>query len=80
MNPAQRLIVVRGLRSFTQAYLNVVAPLYLLSLGVSSAGLGVLFTASFLIGAALSVPVGIFADRFGRKPFLVTFTVLMIIW
>ena len=80
MNPAQRVIVVRGIRSFTQAYLNVVAPLYLLSLGVSSAGLGVLFTASFLIGAALSVPVGIFADRFGRKPFLVAFTILMIIW
>lgn len=80
MTPAQRVILVRGLRSFTQAYLNVVAPLYLLSLGVSSAGLGVLFTASFLIGAVLAVPVGIFADRWGRKPFLVTFTILMIIW
>lgn len=80
MNPAQRMILVRGLRSFTQAYLNVVAPLYLLTLGVSSAGLGVLFTASFLIGAALSIPVGIYADRFGRKPFLIAFTVLMIIW
>lgn len=28
----------------------------------------------------MSVPVGVFADRWGRKPFLVAFTVLMLAW
>jgi MFS family permease len=42
--------------------------------------LGALFSASFLVGAVLTAPVGVGADRFGRKPFLVAFTVLMLIW
>lgn len=80
MDPAHRLIAVRSLRSFAQAYLNVVAPLYLLSRGVSAAGLGLLFTASFLVAALLTAPIGILADRWGRKPFLIAFTVLMVLW
>ncbi len=78
--PAFKVISVRGIRSFSQAFLNVVTPLYLLNRGVSSVELGVLFTLSFLIGALMSIPVGVFADRWGRKPFLVAFTVLMILW
>ncbi|NNN20001.1 MAG: MFS transporter, partial [Acidimicrobiaceae bacterium] len=77
---AWRIVYVRGIRSFTQSFLNIVTPLYLLSKGVSAAELGVFFTLSFLIGALMSIPVGVFADRWGRKPFLVAFTVLMLIW
>lgn len=75
-----RLLAVRVLRSFNQGYLNVVTPLYLLSLGVSVAGLGALFTASFLVGAVLTLAVGILADRIGRKPFLIIFTLLIFTW
>ncbi|MCL6562444.1 MAG: MFS transporter [Firmicutes bacterium] len=75
-----RLLAVRGLRSFTQSYLNVIAPLYLASLGLNGASLGLLFTASLLVGAGLLVPVGIAADRYRRKPFLLAFTVLMVLW
>lgn len=78
--PTSRVISVRGLRSFTQAYLNIITPLYLLSRGVSSTGLGLLYTFSFLIGAFMAIPIGVFADRIGRKPFLIAFTVLMFIW
>ncbi len=80
LSPAFRIVSVRGIRSFSQAFLNVVTPLYLLSRGVSPAELGVYFTLSFLIGALMSIPVGVFADRWGRKPFLIAFTVLMLIW
>ncbi len=80
LTPALKLVSVRGIRSFSQAFLNVVTPLYLLSRGISSAELGVFFTLSFLIGAIMSIPVGVFADRWGRKPFLVAFTVLMLLW
>jgi MFS family permease len=75
-----RLLSVRTLRSFSQGYLNVVAPLYLLSLGVSAVGLGALFTASFVIGAVLTVIVGVLADRIGRKPFLIAFSILIFAW
>ncbi len=75
-----RLLAVRTLRSFSQGYLNVVAPLYLISLGMSPAGLGLLFTTSFLLGAGLTLATGISADRIGRKPFLIAFTVLMFAW
>lgn len=81
LSPAvRRLVAVRVLRSFNQGYLNVVAPLYLLSLGVSAAGLGALFTASFLTGAILTLAVGFAADRYGRKPFLIAFTLLIFAW
>ncbi len=80
LRAAWRVVSVRAIRSFTQAFLNVVTPLYLLSRGVSAGELGVFFTLSFLIGALMSVPVGIFADRWGRKPFLISFTILMLIW
>ncbi|MCF8563141.1 MFS transporter [Alicyclobacillus tolerans] len=75
-----RLLTVRSLRSFSQGYLNVVVPLYLISLGMSTRDLGLLFSASFLVGAALLLPVGVYADRFGRKPFLIGFTLLIILW
>lgn len=80
LSPAWRVVSVRGIRSFSQAFLNVVTPLYLLSKGVSPTELGVFFTLSFLIGALMSIPVGVFADRWGRKPFLIAFTVLMLFW
>ena len=80
LGAARRVIAARAIRSFIQGYLNVVVPLYLLSRGVSAAGLGVLFTASFVVGAVLTAPIGIFSDRWGRKPFLVVFTLLMLVW
>lgn len=78
--PTNRIILVRGIRSFVQGYLNIITPLYLLSLGVSATDLGILYTLSFVVGAMLTVPVGVYADKWGRKPFLIAFTVLMLLW
>lgn len=72
--------MVRGLRSFSQGYLNIIAPLYLLSIGLTATGMGLLLTASFILGAVLLVPVGTLADRYGRKPFLLGFCALMALW
>ncbi len=79
-NRVSSLIIVRGLRSFSQGYLNIITPLYLLSIGLSAAGLGLLLTASFIVGAVLLVPVGALADRYGRKQFLIAFCTLTILW
>lgn len=68
-----RLIVSRGLRSFVQGFLNVAFPLYLLRLGVSTVWVGVVFTASAVVSAVLTLGVGLFADRWGRRPFILAF-------
>lgn len=70
------LIVLRGLRSLAQACLGVVFPLYLLRLGVSTLSIGVLFTVSAAVSAGMTLTIGILADRFGRKSFVVVFAVL----
>lgn len=78
--PTSRVLSDRELGTFTQAYLNILTPLYLLSIVVSSTGLGLLYTLSVLIGSLMAILVGVFADRIGGKSFLNAFTVLMFIW
>lgn len=64
------------LRSFNQAYLGVVTPLYLLSRGASAAEAGVLVTVWTSGSALLGLAAGFAGDRFGRKPVLAAFSVL----
>jgi MFS family permease len=64
------------LRSFNQAYLGVVTPLYLLSRGASAAEVGVLVTVWTSGSALLGLAAGFAGDRFGRKPVLAAFSVL----
>jgi MFS family permease len=66
----------RMLRSFNQAYLGVVTPLYLLSRGASAAEVGVLVTVWTSGSALLGLAAGFAGDRFGRKPVLAAFSVL----
>ncbi|HET6896231.1 MAG TPA: MFS transporter [Candidatus Baltobacteraceae bacterium] len=66
----------RMLRSFNQAYLGVVTPLYLLSRGASAAEAGVLVTVWTSGSALLGLAAGFAGDRFGRKPVLAAFSVL----
>lgn len=75
-----RLVTARVLRNFTQGFLNVLVPLYLVGLGVSVQTLGLLFTVSFGIGALLMMPAGYLADRFGRKPVWLAWTGLVALW
>ena len=71
-----RLIAVRTLRSVAQGALGVAFPLYLVRLGVSTVAIGARFTAAAVASAALTLAVGLLADRWGRKPFIVAFAVL----
>lgn len=64
------LLTTRGLRSFAQAIMVVAVPLELAKLGVSTTRVGTLLTLGALGSAAMVLVVGIFADRFGRKPML----------
>ncbi|MFH2111441.1 MAG: MFS transporter [Candidatus Bathyarchaeota archaeon] len=64
------LLSTRALRSFSASILSVSLAIYLSKLGASSLTLGLLFTATSLFAAVRSLPEGLVADRWGRKPVL----------
>jgi len=64
------LLSTRALRSFSASILSVSLAIYLSKLGASSLTLGLLFTATSLFAAIRSLPEGMVADRWGRKPVL----------
>ena len=71
------LFVMRVLRSLSQGYLGIILPLYLVALGYGAEALGVLLAVSAVVAAGISTVVGVLADRFGRKPFLVVISLLL---
>jgi MFS family permease len=60
----------RGLRSLSTAFLTVAFPLYLVAEHYTAAQLGWVLAASTVVSLFLVAGVGIFADRWGRKPVL----------
>lgn len=71
------LFVLRVLRSFAQGFLGIITPLYIAMLGYDAIHLGILFAVSAVVSAMLSGAIGLLADRFGRKTFLVLISLLM---
>jgi MFS family permease len=71
------LFAARGLRSFAIGYIGIILPIYLADLGYNAVQLGTLFSISGLTAAALAFSVGILADRFGRKPFIILIALMM---
>ncbi len=67
------LYLGRVLRSFTQSYLAVLVPLYLLERGASPTTVGILVACWAGGSAILAVLAGFLADRFGRKYVLAVF-------
>jgi len=73
---ARRLIACRAARSVGQGALVVDFALYLHALGWSAFQIGLLYTASLLSGAVLTLLSGPLSDRLGRKPFLIGYSVV----
>jgi MFS family permease len=71
------LFVLRVLRSISQGYLGIIVPLYLVALGYGAEALGVLLAFSAITAAGISTVVGVLADRFGRKLFLVVISLML---
>ncbi|MGC8481126.1 MAG: MFS transporter, partial [Acidimicrobiales bacterium] len=70
------LLVSRASMSASRAIVGVTLPIYLSTLGYSATQMGEIFAAVAIGSALLSTMVGTYADRFGRKPFLVLFPLL----
>jgi len=70
------LLLLRGLRSLSQAYLNIIVPIYLARLAFGPVDIGIIFTASAVSSALMMAAVGLLSDRFGRKTLLVAMALL----
>ena len=73
------LLLSSFLATMPFGYLIVVVPLYLSRLGVEPAVIGGMYTASGTVSAVFVAISGLFADRWGRRHFLLAGTVLPVI-
>lgn len=64
------LLAGRAARSFSQALLVIVVPLYVAAAGYSTLKVGYLLSIAFAGSTAMTLLVGVFSDRYGRKPLL----------
>jgi MFS family permease len=66
------LFATRAARSFSQALLVIVVPLYVSAAGYSTLQVGYLLSAALAGSTGMTILVGVFSDRYGRKPLLIT--------
>ena len=69
----RRLLAARFWRSISQGALVVDLALYLHALGWPGTSIGMVLTGGGLLGAALTMVVGVTSDRLRRKPFLLAY-------
>jgi MFS family permease len=58
-----RVLLARGLRAFSDGYLSVLLPVYLLSMGLSTFEVGVVATATLLGSAAATIGIGLWGHH-----------------
>jgi MFS family permease len=71
-------MAARGVRMLAYGFLSVVLALYLSGLGWSGAQMGAFFTIALAGGAVTTVIITLFADRWGRRRWLIMSALLMI--
>ena len=74
---ARTLLIGRGLRAFADGFVSLLLPAYLIALGFGPLEVGVLATATLLGSAALTLWIGMAAQRFGRQELLIAAAILM---
>jgi MFS family permease len=75
--PGTRLLLASSFVSTVpMGYLLVVLPLYLVRAGIEPAFIGLLYTVSGLVSALIVAFSGVFADRWGRRRFLLAGTLI----
>ena len=65
--PAKLFLVGIVFNGIGNGILNVVMQLYFASIGISSATLGSILMMNALSAAILTIPMGVLADRYGKK-------------
>ena len=75
---ARRIVAARGLRGFVDGLVSVVLTIHLLALGFSGFEVGAIVAGTLVGSAALTIAVGLVADRLDPRRVLVATAVLMI--
>jgi predicted MFS family arabinose efflux permease len=75
----KRLILARTFRSIGQGALAVDMTLYLNALGWNAFHIGLVLSVAGIFGALLSLGVGIASDRIRRRPFLITYEIIVFV-
>ncbi|WP_163273085.1 MFS transporter [Chelativorans alearense] len=78
LHPANCLFTARALRDFSDGFVAILLPVYLLALGFSPLEVGVIATASLLGSALLTIGVGFLGARFDHRQLLLAAASLMI--
>ena len=73
------LFAGRAIRSFSQAFLVVVVPLYIAAAGYSTMRVGYMLSVAAAGSAAFVLLIGIYADRYGRRRIMLGLAVLSIL-
>ena len=73
----RRVLTARGLRAFSDGYVSLLLPVYLIALGFTPFQVGVIATGTLLGSAALSLLVGLHAHRAGYRTLLLAAAALM---
>src|SRR5579859_1964440 len=74
---ARRILAARALRSFSDGYVVISIGVYLAALGLNTALIGLILTTTLVGAAVLTVLTAFFADRFGRRRFLLVLAGVM---
>ena len=70
------VLLARIAMSVSRAVASVVTALYLAQIGFSAVRIGVLFVGVTLASALMSSAIGLLADRWGRRPFLIVVPII----
>jgi MFS family permease len=73
----RRLLWARGLRAFADGYVSLLLPVYLIGLGLTPLQVGMIATGTLLGSGALTLLVGLRANRFGSRALLLAASALM---
>lgn len=73
------VLAARIVRTFSYGFLSVVLAIYLSLLGFNEILIGVVLTATLVNGIIFNLVSSVYADRIGRKKFLILYAVLMIV-
>src|SRR5438067_6513159 len=71
------LLAARGVRAFADGFVSVLLPVYLLGLGFDGFQIGAVATSTLIGSAAVTLLVGLIADRFRARPSLRSAALLM---
>ena len=74
---ARLLLIGRALRAFTDGYVAILLPVYLLALGLGKWEVGLISTATLLGSALMTLAVGQWGHRFPQRRLLLAATLLM---